>query len=287
MINQVALISQTENVSSSQLALASAAIQKQVTRDVSPIWGIEATVDSFDRLSNVPLGYWQIIIRDAIPFEAQGIHLNRANGQPFALVEYSENWALTTSHECVEMLVDPSGNRTATANSVAPDQGRVQYLIEVCDPSESAAFGYTVNGILVSDFYTPHFFDPVASSGVRYGYTGAITKPLQVLDDGYLSWLEPVSKHVFQMFVNDGKRRIVDRGELPDGFGSLRAFSDRMTAKERKESEKTAKPTKILLTGAVSTGRESAYDRSVQAQAESLHAQIDVLLGQNKTLKQK
>src|ERR1700704_3894720 len=131
MINQVALISQTENVSSSQLALASAAIQKQVTRDVSPIWGIEATVDSFDRLSNVPLGYWQIIIRDAIPFEAQGIHLNRANGQPFALVEYSENWALTTSHECVEMLVDPSGNRTATANSVAPDQGRVQYLIEV------------------------------------------------------------------------------------------------------------------------------------------------------------
>jgi hypothetical protein len=279
MINQVALVSQSQNVTTAQLSLASAAIQKQVTRDVSPIWEIDATVDAFDRLEDVPLGYWQIIIQDSIPYDAQGIHLNRDNGQPFALVEYSDNWALTTSHECLEMLVDPSGNRTATSNSVAPDQGRVQYLIEVCDPSESATFGYTVNGILVSDFYTPHFFDPVAAAaGVRYSFTGAITKPLQVLDEGYLSWFEPVSKHVFQQFVNNGKGRIVDRGPLPDGFGSLRAFSDRKTAEERKEAEKTAKPKKLLLTGAVSKGPESAYDKSVRAQAESLQAQIRALL---------
>jgi hypothetical protein len=287
MINQVALVSQTKNVSTAQLVIASAAIQKQVTRDVSPIWDIEATVDSFESLSDVPLGYWQIVIMDKIPYDAQGIHLNRTNGQPFALVEYSDNWALTTSHECLEMLVDPSGNRTATANSVESGQGRVQYLMEICDPSESATFAYTVNGILLSDFYTPHYFDPVESSGTRYSFSGAITKPLEVLDEGYLSWFEPISKHVFQMFVNDGKTKTVDRGEWDSGFGSLRAFSDRLTAKDRKEAEKTAKPKNLLLTGAVSNNKESAYDRSVQAQAESLQSQINGLLGQKTTLKPK
>jgi hypothetical protein len=70
--------------------MVSAAIQKQVSRDLSPIWEVQATVDAFDSLEDVPLGYWQIIIKDNIKFNAAGIHLNRKNGQPFALVEYSE-----------------------------------------------------------------------------------------------------------------------------------------------------------------------------------------------------
>jgi hypothetical protein len=53
------------------------------------------------------------------------------------------------------------------------DQGRVEFLVEVSDPSEAAQFGYTVNGIPVSDFYTPHYFDPVQANGVRYSQTGA------------------------------------------------------------------------------------------------------------------
>src|SRR5215813_6086866 len=174
MLNQVAVLSETDNVSLQDLTLVSAAIQKQVTRDLGPIWNIEASVDAFETLDNVPLGYWQVIIRDDIPYRAGGIHLNNENGQPFALVKYSEDWAVTTSHEVLEMLVDPSGNRTVATNSPKEDQGRVLILVEVCDPSEAAQFGYTVNGILVSDFYTPQFFDPVSAEGVRYSYTGAL-----------------------------------------------------------------------------------------------------------------
>jgi hypothetical protein len=152
MLNQVAIVSQSDKIQPNELAQVSAAIQKQVSRDVAPAWNIDATVDSFQSLDDVPLGYWSVVIMDRIPYPAQGIHLNEKNGQPFALVAYSDEWSLTTSHETIEMLVDPSGNRTVAANSPKPKQGRVLVLVETCDPREASQFGYTVNGILVSDF---------------------------------------------------------------------------------------------------------------------------------------
>ena len=96
------------------------------------------------------------------------------------------------------MLVDPFGDRLVAGDSPKPDQGRVLFLVEVSDPSEAADFGYSVNGVLMSDFYTPRFFDPTVSHGVRYSFTDAISEPRQVLRGGYLSWLEPVSDHWWQ-----------------------------------------------------------------------------------------
>jgi hypothetical protein len=285
-VSHVALVSQTTSVKLGQLSLASAAIQKQITRDFGPIWSIEASVDAFERLSDVPLGYWSIIIRDDIPFDAQGIHLNRANGQPFALVQVSPNWALTTSHECLEMLADPSGNRTQAGNSIKPDQDRVEYLVEVCDPSEAAQFGYSVNGILVSDFYTPNYFDPVTAPGVRYSFTGAIEVPRQVLDGGYLSWYDPISSHLFQVFVNGTDEEFVDQGPLPDGFGSLRSFADRRSTKHRIPAMTGAGPAGLRLVSALGAGgglteaaaASTETDECVRASAAVLQRQIDNLV---------
>ena len=118
MVNQVALVSETRKISSSDFEHGQRG--DPVSRDLGPIWDIEATVDAFDNLEDVPLGYWQVIIKENIGFDAGGIHLNTDNGQPFALVEYSEDWPLTTSHETLEMLVDPSGNRSVATNSPNP-----------------------------------------------------------------------------------------------------------------------------------------------------------------------
>src|SRR5260370_22734207 len=167
--------------------IAAAAIQKQITRDFAPIWQIDADVAPFGHLSDVPLEYWPVIIGGEMPIDVHGIHLNQRNGQPFALVQFSDNWTLTTSHECLEILADPSGDRIQAGNSYPEDstsynleadtspkkksrvpKGRVGYLVEVCDPCEAAQFGYSVNGVLVSDFYTPNFFDPVVVPGGRY-----------------------------------------------------------------------------------------------------------------------
>jgi len=285
-VSHVALVSQTARVPFGQVALASAAIQKQISRDFGPIWNVEASIDPFEKLSQAPLGYWSIVIRDDIPFDAQGIHLNKANGQPFALVQFSHNWALTTSHECLEMLADPSGNKTQAGNSVKPDQERVEYLVEVCDPSEAAEFGYSVNGILLSDFYTPDYFDPVVAPGVRYSFTGAITEPREVLDGGYLSWFDPITSHLFQLFVNGDDREFVDRGPLPGGFGNLRSFADRGSTKHRMAAMTAAGPRGLRLTAALGSGGglaaasegPSEFDLAVDASAAALQQQIDDLI---------
>src|SRR5713101_2197544 len=197
LVRHVAVVSEVANTSFSELAKVAAAVQKQVIRDFAPLWEIQATVDAFAKLEDVPIGYWPVIVQADIGYNAAGIHLDN-DGQPFSLVQYSSGWSLTVSHEVLEMLADPFGDRLVAGSSIKPKQGRVEYLVEVCDPSEDRAFAYSVNGITVSDFYTPRFFDPVTTSGVRYGFGNGIKGPRQVLKGGYLSWHDPMTDHWWQ-----------------------------------------------------------------------------------------
>jgi hypothetical protein len=234
LIKQVAVVSLSPQVPPATVMRMSAALQKQATRDLAPIWEVSATVDAFDSLGQVPVGSWPIIIGGNVPPGAGGFHTDK-NGQPLAIVRASSDINVlcqTCSHEMIEMLVDPFGSRFVPGDSPMPNQGRVNFLVEACDPSEAAEFGYTINNLLVSNFYTPHFFDPVQSAGVRYSFTGAITEPRQVLQGGYLSWQDPISKHFFQ------ERRIEtiepdfeDLGAPTDESLAPREFIDRMTDK--------------------------------------------------------
>ena len=225
LIRQLALVSETRRVSFSAISRVAAALQKQVTRDLAPIWEVKATVDSFAKLEDVPVGYWPILVSERDLGNAAGIHEDR-QGQPFALVKFDNGWALTASHECLEMLVDPFGNRLMAGQSPKKGQGRVEFLVEVCDPSEDTPFAYRVNGIVVSDFYTPNYFDPVAASGVRYSFTGAIKGPRQVLPNGYLSWHDPRSDHWFQeTFFGGNAPKFRDIGKITAQLGdNLRAL---------------------------------------------------------------
>lgn len=225
LVAQVALVPNGPHIDLAELTRVSAAMQKQITRDVSPIWNICATVDAICSLEQVPLGYWPIIIGgEEFPEGALGIHLNDDN-QPYALVRNTAGWSLTASHECIKMLVDPFGNRFVASQSPSPNQGRVLFLVEACTPCEGAENAYTVNDILVSDFYTPNYFDPKKVAGVRYDYTGNIETPLEVLSGGYLSWKNPQDGQYYQLQDIDGNEKIVSLGELRPR-GSIREVID-------------------------------------------------------------
>ena len=230
----IALVSKTNKIKSGELQQVAAALQKQATRDLGPIWGIEATVDAFTKLKDVPTGYWPIIIREKIDDpSAAGYHSDRYR-QPFALVKHDDGWPLTCSHEMCEMLVDPFGSRMVSSGSIKQGQGRVSYLVEVCDPSEDDSFAYSVNGIMLSDFYTPHYFDPVTAASIRYSFTGCITKPKQVLKGGYLSWLDPATGKWWQATFFGTQLRVDDiTGKMDMLEGSLRSRIDRITATPR------------------------------------------------------
>jgi hypothetical protein len=220
----LALVSLTPTVGLSELATVSAAIQKQLTRDFGPLWTIEATIDPFARLEDVPLGYWKIHVVNT--FDRGGQHRDRQN-QPYALVAAGSGWSLVASHEALEMLVDPFGNRLVAGPSPVAGQGRVEFLVEVCDPCQDDQFAYTVNDVLVSDFYTEKYFDPVGVPGVRYSFTGAITSPHQVLEGGYLTWREPTNGHWFQLKVVNAQQQLKDFGVIRPGPNGLRMAIDR------------------------------------------------------------
>lgn len=245
MIRQIALVSETPGISLADLAPVSAALQKQVTRDLGPIWEVQATVDCFERLESVPPGYWSITIRSDLPNSiGNGIHEDKA-GQPFALVRAAPGWQLSASHEAMEMLIDPFGQRTVAGQSPMPGQGRVDFLLEVCDPCEAAAFGYCVNGVPVSDFCTPNYFDPVTNPAVRYSFTGAIKQPREVLKGGYLSWHDSVSDHWFRASFFGHKLRFIDLGQLQSApgmnFRSLIYLKTPEAFEARRAKGKTAK----------------------------------------------
>jgi hypothetical protein len=270
LTTNLAVVSEVEGHDPSDVARVAAALQKQATRDFGPIWDVQATVDAFPRLEDVPVGYWPMIVRDDIGVEgAAGIHLDD-HGQPFALITFGDSWSLTASHELLEMLGDPFGNRLIPGQSPKSDQGRVEFLVEVCDPSEAAEFGYTVNDILVSDFYTPNFFDPTQAEGVRYSFTGACTAPREILRGGYISWHDPVSDHWWQQtFFSQGKK-FRDIGVFDAAVKSLRAEVDKRTPHPLltdglKKSDKTLK-------AAVAAGK--ATDRASAARAAALRGQV-------------
>jgi len=270
-----ALVSETDQVPFSQLAEIASALQKQATRDFAPIWQISATISVFQSLQQVPSDYWPIIIRDDIDQPgAAGYHTD-SSGQPYALVQASENVSLTCSHELMEMLGDPFGNRLVAADSLKAGQGRVNYLVEVCDPSEGEQFAYSINGIRVSDFYTPNFFDPVLAPSVRYSFTGCIRKPRQILEGGYISWMIPATREWWQAFVRDGAMTFRSLGILERNGRSWRETVDTLTFE----------PLAKLMGGRI--GHEKMLAASFAApssleansgRADQIHRDIDKLL---------
>ena len=261
LLRQVALVSESNSVGLADLTRVSAAVQKQVTRDFAPIWDVSATVDAFGKLEDVPLGYWPVIIQDNIGFAAAGIHLDK-DGQPYALVTAGDDWSLTASHEVLEMLADPFGNRVIAGDSPKSDQGRVEFLVEVCDPSESAEFGYTANGVLVSDFYTPSYFDPIQAVGVRYSFTGALTEPRQVISGGYLSWHEPVADHWWQLTYFGPQPTFRDLGQLSAKNGSMRSQIDRLTEAESGKQRKGTRTSLMAARAAGDINRKSSENKA-------------------------
>ena len=274
----VGLVSESASIKTAELNRTAAALQKQVTRDYTPIWKVVATVSAFATLNDVPNGYWPVIVMDDIHVaNAAGVHQDK-NGQPYALVQSGASWSLTASHEVLEMLTDPFGNRLVSGRSPKKGQGRVEFLVEVCDPSEDASFAYTANGITVSDFITPAFYDPVTSASVRYSFTGAIKAPRTILKGGYISWHDPVSDHWWQQIWFGATATFRDLGVLGKLEGSLRATIDRMTPVPQTQQGLKAQDPRLVAFKPLS----DQVDAAAAARARQLRAEIKALLAKKK-----
>jgi hypothetical protein len=230
---KIGLIDTTSEVDKDTMAGAAAALNVQVTRDLPQFWNVNAAVSYLPGAHAVPQGVWPVKLVKSLPPGEGGFHMTSHN-QPYAKVivtPNSDEWTVDASHEIIEMLVDPAGNRLQTSTSIEIEGGKIkdgtgtfEYLVEACDPCEADDCTYTIDGIAVSDFLTPHFYDPTAIAGTRYSFTGAIKYPREILPGGYISWIDPQSNEIQQLLYVDPNAPPSIHSLGPASGSSLRVF---------------------------------------------------------------
>jgi hypothetical protein len=235
---KVGLVDMTGEITAQELTAAAAALNIQVTRDLPQYWPVSATVSYLPNPHQIPPGTWPVQLVKSLPPGEGGYHMTK-NKQPYAKViaaKGSEEWTVDASHEIIEMLVDPYGSRMQSSTSIEIVDGKVQdgdskfdYLVEACDPCEADPYTYTIDGISVSDFITPHFYDLVAADGVHYSFTGAIKTPRQLLPGGYISFVDPATNEMNQILWVDPSQPPQLRNLGAPNADSLRLFVEAHT----------------------------------------------------------
>jgi hypothetical protein len=246
---KIALIDKTAKavIPFSQLTRVAAALNTQANRDLAHHWPLTATVTAMLPSATVPVGVWPIYIVDQLSAGEGGYHWVTATNQPYAEVVHGPGWTVAASHECCEILVDPSGNRLQTARSIVlsgEDQSlgftNEAYLVEICDPCE--LHGYTIDGVAVSDFVIPQYYHTGTKDG-KYSYTGNIVRPLQILFGGYISWIDQTTNEVWQITWLDESQppALVNLGSATSS-ASLKSFVDGKTGTVKRLAASTNHP---------------------------------------------
>jgi hypothetical protein len=188
----IAVINDSSTVSDDVIKDYMNAIQIQITRDLFSTWGVHAILEFYDaaKTGTVPANYMEIHIVDTYDqADALGYHTVNKYGMPLALVsvQITENAgqeiSLVMSHEILEMIIDPFAANSVFAQTTSTGGTIVAY--EICDPCQAANHAYFINGIMVSDFVLPTWFEFYANSNRKYDFTGHISSPFVILSGGY------------------------------------------------------------------------------------------------------
>jgi hypothetical protein len=162
------------------------AFQTQWNRDLAPMWDLEDAQFSWNENTQPPpaASWWIVFLDDSDQANALAYHDLTDKGLPLSkvfvktIVADNSNVSVGATHEICEMAVDP------TINLAAQDNGGTFWAYEVCDPVEDEQYGYSINGVLVTDFVTPAWFGFKSAQG-PLDFQQHVTAPFQILTTGY------------------------------------------------------------------------------------------------------
>ncbi len=202
MTISVALINESTVVTQDEAKAIASALSAQVWYDFGPVWGVFASVSLVDTALDAPPTWWQLVILDdSDQAGALGYHDTTVNGLPLGKVfakttqEAGQLVSICASHELLEMLIDPECNLAAFSNDGA------FYAYEVCDPVQADDFGYEMEGVKVSAFVFPSYFENGGKA--PYDNGGHIAAPFSLAKGGYQSWLDVRSTKGWQQTFDD------------------------------------------------------------------------------------
>jgi hypothetical protein len=207
---------ETDLLTDDQVRAYVAAQQIQIDRDFAPRWGLSATCVFAPTAYDVPEGAWPIIMQDDAPdADALGFHDDR--GLPYGVVAVrgDPSWTVTASHETLEMLADPTIIRTVIADGF-------EYAMEVCDAPEDDAYAYEIDGIPMSAFVTPMWFEESSEGPFTFPGVPGIDRAFALAPGGYIG-VRSVGGEWSQRFADGEMSR---RQVKKPGSRTLRRFRD-------------------------------------------------------------
>jgi hypothetical protein len=171
-----------------------AAVQLQCQTDYAALWGADKGTRCYvvpsENAAN-PGDTLIVLLDNADQAGALGYHDVTPAGRPYARIfcetilanqgtttQGANSVSVCVSHEALETLGD------AFCNGYADNgDGSLQVAQELADPVEGSS--YTINGISVSDFLAPAWFDPADTKG-PWDRMGVLRGPMTVDAQGYV-----------------------------------------------------------------------------------------------------
>ena len=247
---QVSVINASTVLNETDIRPVIQALQKQVTNDFFPAWGVDAQLTFVPTGSAPPTGtWWLTILDDSDQAGALGYHDLTPDGLPLGKVfaatdlKYGNSWSVTASHELLEMLADPNINLTVFVQN-ANTSGTL-FAYEVCDACEADNLGYKIGNVLVSDFVYPAWFEDFRAQGsTQFDQGNHIQSPLQLLPGGYIG--------VFNVSDGSGWTQLTAEKHLTDTHsrGNLGSRRERRRT-TRQDWVRSLTPKEILHRGPV------------------------------------
>jgi hypothetical protein len=201
---EVAITNDSTVATDAQVDNLMPAYQAQVSKQFSPVHGIDATVRFYAKGAVVADGAWRLSFADnSDQASALGYHLSNA-GVPWSYafiasdIQAGASWSVTGDHELLEMLLNPFVQRVVDIPSQSGfGRGGVMLPEEAADACEADAYASTLPGadgtpVKLSDWCTPSYWGvqppPNGYPGCKglYDFGGFITQPFQILPGGYL-----------------------------------------------------------------------------------------------------
>jgi hypothetical protein len=171
------------------------AVNRQIAEDFAPYWALSAVLRLTDPETK-PLQADAII---RIYPHGHDFHWS-PSGLPegYVFTDLSEaakesvpwlTWTNSLSHEALELIADPEVNTLVQGPHPVRTKERVFHYREICDPVQSET--YLVDGVTVSNFVLPHYYNGMGESGGRNDFLGTGLQAFRWNENGIIGFWDP------------------------------------------------------------------------------------------------
>ena len=171
------------------------AVNRQIAEDFEPYWDLGATLRIADPKARQ-------IDADAIirlyphghdyHWSPTGLPEAHVFTDLSALAKESVPWLTWTnelSHEALELVADPQLNTLVRGPHPTRARRSVFHYREVCDPVQSET--YPIDGVTVSNFVLPHYYNSMGESGGRNDFIGSGLRAFRWNENGLIGFWDP------------------------------------------------------------------------------------------------